>query len=133
MHIVSSGTYIGITKSGSTKSGSTTGGLYKTTIDISAITGTFKTGDGVTGITVWTTAGNGQTSYVTSVGTSVYLMRSTACNATCDNWKHERVTMPAATGALLLSSYGGSRGYVYKSASFDPNVALSYKIVKVID
>jgi hypothetical protein len=41
--------------------------------------------------------------------------------------------MPAATGALLLSSYGGSRGFVFKHASFNPNAALSYKIVKVID
>jgi hypothetical protein len=41
---------------------------------------------------------------------------------------------PAAdAGALLLSSYGGSRGFVFKHASFNPNAALSYKIVKVID
>jgi hypothetical protein len=45
----------------------------------------------------------------------------------------KRVTMPAATGALLLSSYGGSRGFVFKHASLNPNAALSYKIVKVID
>jgi hypothetical protein len=45
----------------------------------------------------------------------------------------KQLTMPAATGALLLSSYGGSRGFVFKHASFDPNAALSYKIVKVID
>jgi hypothetical protein len=52
---------------------------------------------------------------------------------TVDNLFFQQVTMPAATGALLLSSYGGSRGFVFKHASFDPDAALSYKIVKVID
>jgi hypothetical protein len=40
-----------------------------------------------------------------------------------------RVTMPAATGALLLSTQGGSRGWQYKHASFNPNAALTYRIL----
>ena len=57
--------------------------------------------------------------YFTSLGTE-----------TCDaNNKVKENTMPAATGALLLSSKGGSRGYLYKHASFDPNGALTLKIL----
>jgi hypothetical protein len=41
----------------------------------------------------------------------------------------QRVDMPAATGALLLSSKGGSRGFLYKHASFNPNAALTMKIL----
>ena len=49
---------------------------------------------------------------------------------TCDaNNKVKENTMPAATGALLLSSKGGSRGYLYKHDSFNPNGALTLKIL----
>ncbi len=41
----------------------------------------------------------------------------------------ERVTDCATTGALLLSTKGGSRGYLYKHASFDPNAAMTYKVL----
>jgi len=63
----------------------------------------------------------------------VYLYNSAAATTDITTLQIKQVTMPAATGALLLSSYGGSRGFVFKHASFDPNAALSYKIVKVID
>jgi len=46
-----------------------------------------------------------------------------------DNFSIKRVTMPAATGALLLSSKGGSRGWLYKSDTFDPNLAQTLKIL----
>jgi hypothetical protein len=39
------------------------------------------------------------------------------------------VTDCAATGALLLSSQGGSRGWAYKHASFNPNAALTMRIL----
>lgn len=41
----------------------------------------------------------------------------------------KQVTMPAATGVLLLSSKGGSRGYMYKHESFDPRAAMTYKVL----
>lgn len=45
----------------------------------------------------------------------------------------KQVTMPAATGALLLSTKGGSRGFLYKHASFNPNAAMTYKVLYVGD
>lgn len=41
----------------------------------------------------------------------------------------QRVLDPAPTGALLLSSNGGSRGYAYKHASFDPNEAVTLRVL----
>lgn len=40
-----------------------------------------------------------------------------------------RVTSPSSTGALLLSSNGGSRGWAYKHASFNPNAAVTLRIL----
>jgi hypothetical protein len=36
--------------------------------------------------------------------------------------------MPASTGALLLSTKSGSRGYINKDTGFDPNAAMTYKV-----
>lgn len=41
----------------------------------------------------------------------------------------KRVTMPAATGALLLSAKGGDRGWMLKSATWDPNKAQTLRIL----
>ena len=47
-----------------------------------------------------------------------------------DNVSLKRVTMPAATGALLLSSTG-ARGFISKSASFNANAAGSFKVFRI--
>lgn len=46
-----------------------------------------------------------------------------------DNVIFNIVTMPAATGALLLSTKAGSRGYMYKHASFVADAAMTYKVL----
>jgi hypothetical protein len=116
---------------------SVNGTLYKLTCDISTLVvgdtiylyGSVNTKDGIS----FTTTGT-KTGYVTITGTSMSTIKTQSNgSAIVDNYTAEPLTMPAATGALLLSSYGGSRGFVFKHASFNPNVALSYKIVKVID
>jgi hypothetical protein len=45
----------------------------------------------------------------------------------------ERVTDVVITGALILSSKAGSRGWLYKHASFDPRTAMTYKVFYIGD
>jgi hypothetical protein len=132
MHLVSDGTAIGIQKSVLT-----IGTLYRTTLDISAITGTFLAGDNIAGAStgkIYSSIGASQAGYFTCKNSTAVIKRnSAAVNATMDNWKLEPVTMPAATGALLLSTKGGSRGYLVKEAGFDPNAASTYKVLYLGD
>jgi hypothetical protein len=55
------------------------------------------------------------------------LSAATAAETTGGNCA-ENVTMPAATGALLLSTKGGSRGYIKKDTGFDPNKEMNFKV-----
>ena len=91
--------------------------------------------DGLSGLTISTSA-----SWVfasknyTATTTNTAYPRCTVAGAAgqqgrFDDYSVKLLTMPAATGALLLSSKGGSRGYLYKHASFDPNAALTMKIL----
>jgi hypothetical protein len=45
----------------------------------------------------------------------------------------KKLTTPPATGVLLLSRKGGDRGWLYKHASFNPNSAITAKILYVGD
>jgi len=53
--------------------------------------------------------------------------RATACY--WDDMSVQRVTMPVITGALLLSSKNGSRGWYQMDAAFNPNAAMTYEIL----
>lgn len=47
---------------------------------------------------------------------------------------NSQVTMPVATGALIVSTQGGAtRAFAYKHASFDPNLASTYQILYLGD
>lgn len=57
-------------------------------------------------------------------------------NATAGNWAMasttiKQVTDVAASGALILATRGGSRGWWYRDASFDPAAALRYRIMRM--
>jgi hypothetical protein len=69
------------------------------------------------------------TEYRTSPGITndIRLRCIGSTSAVCDNFSVLNVTMPAATGVLLESS-AGVRGYISKSATFDPNLAMTYKV-----
>lgn len=54
---------------------------------------------------------------------------TTSLSASFTDISLKQVTMPAATGALLLSTKGGSRGWIYKHASFNPNAAITAKVL----
>jgi hypothetical protein len=111
------------------------GSLYKLSVDITAYT---------SGNFCMAFAGFNSPSFTSATPPEtkiVYINASTANSqiwfkslvipliATVDNFTAYKVTMPAATGALLLSTQGGSRGWAYKHASFNPNAALTMRIL----
>lgn len=64
--------------------------------------------------------------------TALYIVLSgVSVGVTCDivSLAVSKVLDPAPTGALLLSSNGGSRGWAYKHASFNPNAAVTLRIL----
>jgi hypothetical protein len=68
------------------------------------------------------------------VGTQrIGLCATTTLTGTSPNISAKQVTAPATTGALLLSTKGGSRGFIDKSASFNPNAEITYKVLYVGD
>jgi hypothetical protein len=107
----------------------TTGGLYHSSIDINAITGTFTFHSGAYIYASYTTTGTKTAYWTQFYSNSLYLFLAANSTATIDNVSAKCVTMPAATGALLLSTQGGSRGWAYKHASFNPNAALTMRIL----
>jgi len=110
------------------------GNLYKSSISATVSAGTVMI-HGPAFSTIYAINGAGD-AYATAVNTSIVLANvSGGVGATTDITAINvaSVDMPAATGALLLSSKGGSRGYIYKHASFDPNAALTAKILYVGD
>lgn len=70
-------------------------------------------------------------SYITGMAdqVSVGVMPNANTVASFTSISCMHVTTPAATGALLLSTKGGSRGFVYKSASLTGNEALTYQVI----
>jgi hypothetical protein len=44
---------------------------------------------------------------------------------------YKPVTMPVATGALLLSTKGGSRGWYRKDSSFNPNAVMTIEVIDI--
>jgi len=77
-----------------------------------------------------------KTIYLTSdqIGTTAgFSGRNDNTSGTFDNFHVYKFTAPVATGALLLSTRGGSRGWISKHASFDPNLEMTYKIYYVGD
>jgi hypothetical protein len=72
------------------------------------------------------------TGYATHNGSDnwIYLVRyAEATNFTANSISALKVNTPASTGALLLSTKGGSRGWQYKHASFNPNVEVTLRIL----
>jgi hypothetical protein len=68
--------------------------------------------------------------YLTAGSTVFAITNSVAPNGAVyeiDDVSFQRVTSPAATGALLLSTKAGSRGFA-KNTGIDPNAAMTYKI-----
>jgi hypothetical protein len=55
---------------------------------------------------------------------------STLTNYATTGFSFKRVTDIASTGALLLSTKGGSRGFASLSAAFNPNLAGTYRILR---
>jgi len=106
----------------------TAGKLYKRSVTITRVSGVLNVlydGNKAPITMVGTT-----TNYFTPIGTILILSGGGGSFVgTIDNPSLKQVTMPAATGALLLSSKGGSRGWLYKSATFDPNLAQTLKIL----
>ena len=109
--------------------------LYKTSFDItnftfgelanrfvSQLTGILRTATG-TGFIDYFTAS------VSAIGSGVLATISTV--ASIDNKSLKRLNMPASTGALILNRQAGSRGFTYKSASWDANKAQTLKILFV--
>jgi hypothetical protein len=74
--------------------------------------------------------------YATAINVSLLVLNLSGSGSgtlTVDTLNMQKVTMPAATGVLLLSRKGGSRGWLYKHASFNPNAAITAKILYVGD
>lgn len=106
-------------------SGLVAGKLYYTEFAYSTTVGS---------VTIWDNAGNwwdvAGTRYHTRVGNEVFrLYSSVAATIDVTTMSRKQVLDPAATGALLLSTKGGSRGWAYKHASFDPNAAVTLRIL----
>jgi hypothetical protein len=106
-----------------------TGKLYKSTFAATVSAGTAR----LVGANSVTICNNNVTMYATAVGgSSFYIFNySGGIGATTDitALNVASVDMPAATGALLLSTQGGLRGWAYKHASFNPNAALTMRIL----
>jgi hypothetical protein len=58
---------------------------------------------------------------------NVMLKSQTLFIGACSSFSLKRVTMPAATGALLLSTKAGSRGFA-QDTGINPNAAMTYTI-----
>ena len=82
--------------------------------------------------TVWYTVPSG---YPTGQPSDLCGFVGNNFTGTIDNvyWQELSVPIPSVvtTGALLLSSKGGSGGWLYKHASFNPNNAMTYKVFYV--
>jgi hypothetical protein len=106
------------------------GKLYKSSIVATASAGTVRVqGSSSTPYYAVNGAGN---MYATAINSDMVLANfNGGIGATTDitALNVASVDMPAATGALLLSTQGGSRGWAYKHASFNPNAALTMRIL----
>lgn len=71
----------------------------------------------------------GEDKYHTAAAAKIQLFDATAESVDVTSISIQRVTDCATTGALLLGSTG-ERGFISKSASFNPNAAGSYKVFK---
>jgi hypothetical protein len=106
------------------------GALYKMVVDLKSRTqGTVVFRVSGSGFGATSTVANGITQYITATSAANIGFTGTSFSGTIDNPFAYQVTMPASTGALLLSTQGGSRGWAYKHASFNPNAALTMRIL----
>jgi hypothetical protein len=105
------------------------GKLLKSVITATVSEGTV-TVMGTNGAPYYATNGAGDR-YDTAISSLLFLRNAGGIGATTDitALNVASVDMPAATGALLLSTQGGSRGWAYKHASFNPNAALTMRIL----
>jgi len=134
LRIVSDGLVMGVYQ---TSRVTPTGTLQLGSIVVDSITGRMRAGCATSDVSNFpfpniAAAGTYTKYYTVNLVTdpSFYLLR--LAGYTCDAWISDtsvkNVLTPAATGALLLSTQGGSRGWQYKHASFNPNAALTYRI-----
>lgn len=71
-----------------------------------------------------------QTSNYTRTDGQIYIQGKGLFSGTVDDCSLKRVLSPASTGALLLATQNGARGWAYKNANFDGNALSSYKIIQ---
>ena len=121
---------VGITRS--------VGMLYKNTITVSAYTsGSFQIYDNsATTFSPAISSSGDKEFYATrtaAAGGSGYTSNATSFNGSITTPSLKRVLDVAATGALLLSTKAGSRGYLLKGTGFDPNAAMTFKVYYVGD
>jgi hypothetical protein len=103
------------------------GALYKSSIVGTTSAGTVTLRDQTPNVTF--TTGFSAEMYATAINAARDWVRvTTAANVSISAINSQRVTTPAATGALLLSTKAGSRGYIKKDTGFDPNAAMTYKV-----
>jgi len=117
-----------------------TGRLYKTVLTGTLTSGTVPYTYLSTGVASNTAIGlpsspvaSGlNTIYETLISTATGVRRFVSVNATdytISLMEIKLVNAPAAPGALLLSTQGGSRGWAYKHASMNPNAAMTLRIL----
>jgi hypothetical protein len=103
------------------------GALYKSSIVGTTSAGTVTLRDQTPNVTF--TTGFSAEMYATAINAARDWVRvTTAANVSISAINSQKVTMPAATGALLLSTKSGSRGYLRKDAAFDPNAAMTIEV-----
>lgn len=128
LRIISDGTSIGVRQTVFTVKT-----MYKFTVNVQTVTsGTIKTqlsGDAskiiISGTGVTTGYRNADVAYCS-------LVRNEACDVIVNSWAAEPLTDCAATGALIVSTLGGStRSWTSVDSGFDPNLACAYKIYRV--
>jgi hypothetical protein len=104
------------------------GELYKTLFDSTQTSG-IGYATGTSGTPTYGTDTSLPTSYRTATNTGFRLRNNTNGSVTdIVTLNVYKVTMPAATGALLLSTKSGSRGYIKKDPGFVPNETMTYKV-----
>lgn len=119
----------------------TVGSLYKTTLTANIIGGSVSfrqtakqpSGAGITYYPADAAIAHGSNTFYGTIHMAAYYgFDCDIAEFEISSYSTKQVTSPASTGALLLSSPGGSRGWEYKHASFNPNAALTYRIMTTL-
>jgi len=112
------------------------GGLFRTSYDIKSRTaGTVAARiAGVVSGAFRSTVADNNLDYLTHTGAAAaqagIVANISSFSGTIDNFSIKRVTDCAATGALLLSTKGGARGFISLPSAFNGNLAGTYRILR---